>query len=158
MQGLHSISALILLSLPFKVLAHIFLLPSFHTRRSALLGGYGCSKREYQIWIEASSCSCECVFSFVTSHDHGQSTQHMCEVLCIRCNGPCVKEWCPGGVLCGTQFRTQRRVQRHTVDVEDNTLSCFEACKDFSVPCDVEDFEPTEEMLSFRARPSMAKL
>ena len=32
-------------------------------------------------WIEASSCSCERVFSFVTSHDHGQSTQRMCKVL-----------------------------------------------------------------------------
>ena len=59
-------------------------------------------------WIEASSCSCERVFPFVTSHNHGQSTQHMCEVLWIRCNGPCVEEWCPGEVLAeprGTQFR-----------------------------------------------------
>ena len=36
-------------------------------------------------------------------------------------------------------------------------LLCFEAFKDFSVPCDVEDFEPTEEMMSFWARPSIAR-
>ena len=35
-------------------------------------------------------------------------------------------------------------------------MLCFEAFKDFSVPCDVEDFEPTEEMMSFWARPSIA--
>ena len=56
----------------------------------------------------------------------------------------------------GTQFRPRRRVRRHTVDVEDNTLLCFEALKDFSVPCDAEDFEPTKEMLSFWARTSSA--
>ena len=33
----------------------------------------------------------------------------------------------------------------------------FEAFKDFSVPYDVEDFEPTEEMMSFWARPSIAR-
>ena len=114
-------------------------------------------------WIEASSCSCQRVFPFVTFHDHGQSTQLMCEVLWIRCNrynGPCVEEWCPGEVfaeLRGTQFRPRRRVRRHTVDVEDSTLLCFEAFKDFSVPCDVEDFEPTEEMMSFWARPTSAR-
>ena len=60
--------------------------------------------------------------------------------------------------LHATQFRPQRRVRQHTVDVEDNTLLCFEAFKDFFyVPCDVEDFEPTEEMMSFWDRPSMAR-
>ena len=49
--GWSSILGIILLSLPFKVLAHIFLLPSFHTCRGALLGGYGCSKRDYQIGL-----------------------------------------------------------------------------------------------------------
>ena len=96
----------------------------------------------------------------MTSHDHGQSTQRTCEVLWIRRNGPCDEEWCPGEVfaeLCGTQFRPRRCVRRHTVDVEDNTLRCFEAFKDFSVPCDVEDFEPTEKMMSFWARRSIAR-
>ena len=45
----------------------------------------------------------------------------------------------------------------HTLDVEDNTLLCFEAFKDFSVPYDVEDFEPTKEMMSFWATPSIAR-
>ena len=35
-------------------------------------------------------------------------------------------------------------------------MLCFEAFKDFLVPCDVEDFEPTEEMVSFWARHSIA--
>ena len=100
--------------------------------------------------MEASSCSCERVFSFVTSHDHGQSTQRMCEVLWVWCNGPSVEEWCPGEVfaeLRGTQFRPRRRVRRHIVDVEDNTLLCFEAFKNFSVACDVEEFKPAEEIV-----------
>ena len=111
-------------------------------------------------WIEASSCSCERVFSFVTSHDHGQSTQCMCEVLWIRCNGPCDEEWCLGEMfteLRGKPFRPRRGVRRRTVDIQDNMLLCFEAFKDFSVPCDVEDFEPNEEMMSFWARPSIAR-
>ena len=41
--------------------------------------------------------------------------------------------------------------------MENNTLLCFEAFKDFSVPCDVEDFEPSEEMMSFWARPNIAR-
>ena len=48
-------------------------------------------------------------------------------------------------------------MQRHIVDVEDTTLLCFEAFKNFSVLCDVEDFQPTKKMMSFWARPSMAR-
>ena len=36
-------------------------------------------------------------------------------------------------------------------------MLCVEAFKDFLVPCGVEDFEPTEEMMSFWARPSIAR-
>ena len=74
--------------------------------------------------------------------------------------GWCVEEWCPGEVFVeprGMQFGPRRRVRRHIVDVEDTTLLCFEAFKDFSVPCDVEDLEPTEEKMSFWARPSVAR-
>ena len=46
-------------------------------------------------------------------------------------------------------------MRRHRVDGEDNTLLRFEEFKDFSVPCDLEDFEPTEEMMSFWAKPSI---
>ena len=38
-------------------------------------------------WVEASSCSCERVFSDVTATDFGQSTDRMCETLWVRCNG-----------------------------------------------------------------------
>ena len=73
MVGGSSILGMILLSVPFKVLAHIFLLPSFQTSRSASLGVW-VQQEGLPDWIEALSCSCERVFSFVTSHDHGQST------------------------------------------------------------------------------------
>ena len=43
------------------------------------------------------------------------------------------------------------------MDIEDNTLLCFEAFNFFSIPRDVEDFEPTEEMMSFWVRPSIAR-
>ena len=32
-------------------------------------------------WVEASSCSCERVFNYVTATDFGQSREHMCETL-----------------------------------------------------------------------------
>ena len=38
-------------------------------------------------WVEASSCSCARVFSYVTATDFGQSTERMCETLWVRCNG-----------------------------------------------------------------------
>ena len=38
-------------------------------------------------WVEASSCSCERVFVYVTATDFGQSTERMCETLWVRCNG-----------------------------------------------------------------------
>ena len=37
-------------------------------------------------WVEASSCSCERVFSYVTATDFGQTTERMCETLWVRCN------------------------------------------------------------------------
>ena len=36
-------------------------------------------------WVEASSCSCERVFSYVTAMDFGQSTERICETLWVRC-------------------------------------------------------------------------
>ena len=32
-------------------------------------------------WVEASLCSCERVFSYVTATDLGKSTERMCETL-----------------------------------------------------------------------------
>ena len=38
-------------------------------------------------WVEASSCFRQRVFSYVTATDYGQSTEHMCETLWVRCTG-----------------------------------------------------------------------
>ena len=38
-------------------------------------------------WVEASSCSCVRVFSYMLACDFGQSTEHMCEMLWVCCNG-----------------------------------------------------------------------
>ena len=46
-------------------------------------------------WVEASSCSCERVFSYVTTTDFGQSTERMCETLWVRCNGEAPEDWGP---------------------------------------------------------------
>ena len=52
-------------------------------------------------------------------------------------------KWCPNPNLCVPKPKPKH-------------IALFDAFKDFSVPCDVEDFEPTEEMMSFWARPSIA--
>ena len=46
-------------------------------------------------WVEASSCSCERVFSYVTATDFGHSTERMCETLWVRCNGEAPEDWGP---------------------------------------------------------------
>ena len=33
-----------------------------------------------EVWVEASSCWCERVFSYVTATDFGQSTERMCQM------------------------------------------------------------------------------
>ena len=85
-----------------------------------------CVQQEgYQIRLRHHLAHGSVFFSCVTFHDRGQSTQRMCEVVWIRCNGPCVEEWCLGEVfaeVCGMQFRRRCRVQRHIVDAQDNTL------------------------------------
>ena len=70
-----------------------FLTPLILDLQERFVGGVWVQQKGLPDWIEASSCSCERVFSFVTSHGHNQSMQRMCEVLWIRCNGPC-------GVVC----------------------------------------------------------
>ena len=46
-------------------------------------------------WVEASSCSCERVFSYVTATDFGQSTEHMRETFRVRCNMEAPEDWGP---------------------------------------------------------------
>ena len=87
-------------------------------------------------WVEASSCSCERVFSYVTATDFGQSTERMCETLWVRCNGEAPENWGPFEVfdeLRKTPFRPRKRKERHVVEVEDGTLLRFAAFKDLQV-------------------------
>ena len=46
-------------------------------------------------WVEASSRSCERVFSYVTATDFGQTTERMFETLWVRCNGEAPEDWGP---------------------------------------------------------------
>ena len=87
-------------------------------------------------WVEASSCSCERVFSYVTATDFGQSTERMCETLCVRCNGEAPEDWGPFEVfdeLRKTPFCPRKRKERHVVEVEDGTLLGFAAFKDLQI-------------------------
>ena len=87
-------------------------------------------------WVEASSCSCERVFSYVTATDFGQSTERMCETLLVRCNGEAPEDWGPFEVfddLRKTPFRPRKRKQGHAVEVEDGGLLGFAAFKDLPI-------------------------
>mmetsp|Transcript_99400 Transcript_99400/g.167556 ORF Transcript_99400/g.167556 Transcript_99400/m.167556 type:complete len:375 (+) Transcript_99400:1-1125(+) len=87
-------------------------------------------------WVEASSCSCERVFSYVTATDFGQTTERMCETLWVRCNGEAPEDWGPFEVfedLRKTPFRPRKRKQGHAVEVEDGGLLGFAAFKDLAV-------------------------
>ena len=87
-------------------------------------------------WVEASSCSCERVFSYVTATDFGQSTERMCETLWVRCNGEAPEDWGLFEVfdeLRKTPFRPRKRKERHVVEVEDGILLGFAAFKDLQV-------------------------
>ena len=87
-------------------------------------------------WVEASSCSCERVFSYVTATDFGQSTERMCETLSVRCNGEAPEDWGPFEVfdeLRKTPFRPQKQKERRVVEVEDGSLLGFAAFKDLQV-------------------------
>ena len=99
-------------------------------------------------WVKASSCLCERLFSYVTATDFGQSTERMCEMLWVRCNGEAPEDWGPYE-LCKTPFRPRKRKQGHVVEVEDGGLLGFAAFKDLQVsleenveaevPLDIQD-------------------
>ena len=94
-------------------------------------------------WVEASSCSCERVFSYVTATDFGQTTERMCETLWVRCNGEAPEDWGPFevfGDLRKAPFRPRKRKQGHAVEVEDGGLLGFAAFKDLAVSLE-EDVE-----------------
>ena len=103
-------------------------------------------------WVEASSCSCERVFSYVTAADFGQSTERMCEALWVRCNGEAPEDWGPFEVfddLRKTPFRPRKRKQGHAVEVEDGGLLGFAAFKD--LPISFEEDAQAEVHLNIRA-------
>ena len=86
--------------------------------------------------VEASSCSYERVFSYVTATDFGQSTERMCETPWVRCNREAPEDWGPFEVfdeLRKTPFRPRKQKERHVVEVEDGTLLGFAAFKDLQV-------------------------
>lgn len=94
-------------------------------------------------WIEASSCSCKRVFSFMSQSDFGQSTERMNESLWVRCNGDDVEDWCPTSVfksLRDTPFRPKKRKLEGNkgVEAEDASLLLFEAYKDLPVTVSIQ--------------------
>ena len=87
-------------------------------------------------WVEASSCSCERVFSYVTATDFGENTERICEMLWVRCNGEAPEDWGPFEVfddLRKTPFRPRKGKQGHAVEVEDGGLLGFAAFKDLPI-------------------------
>ena len=72
----------------------------------------------------------------MTAIDFGQSTERMCETLCVRCNGEAPEDWGPFEVfddLRKTPFCPRKRKQGHVVVVEDGGLLGFAASKDLPV-------------------------
>ena len=45
-------------------------------------------------WVEASSCWCQRVFSYMLACDFGQSTECKCEMLWVCSNGEDVEDYC----------------------------------------------------------------
>ena len=89
-------------------------------------------------WVEASSCSCERVFSYVTATDFGQTTERMCETLWVRCNEEALEDWGLDSFevfddLHKTPFRPRKRKQGYAVEVEDGGLLGFAAFKDLPI-------------------------
>ena len=104
-----------------------------------------------QDWVEASSCSCERVFKYVTATNFGQTTERMCETLWVRCNGEAPEDWGPFEVfddLRKTPFRPRKRKQGHAVEVEDGGLLGFAAFKD--LPISLEEDGQAEVQLDIQ--------
>ena len=101
--------------------------------------------------VEASSCSCERVFSYVTATDFGQTMVRMSETLWVRCNGEAAEDWGPYEVfddLRKTPFRPRKRKQGHAVEVEDGGLLGFAAFKD--LPISLEEDGQAEVQLDIQ--------
>ena len=102
-------------------------------------------------FAEASSCSCERVFKYMTQADAGQPTHCMSDNLLVRCNGEAPADWCPVAVfnaLRDVPFRPRmRKVDgEEKPGLDDIPLLHFEAFKDLAVPVDSRTPEVTDEM------------
>ena len=109
------------------------LIEDVQTRFNGTQGGGSATVED---WVEASSCSCETVFRYATATDFGQSTERMCEMLWVRCNGEAPEDWGPFEVfheLRKTPFGLRKRKQGRAVEVEDGGLLGFAAFKDLQV-------------------------
>ena len=102
-------------------------------------------------FAEASSCSCERVFSYMTQADAGQPTHFMSDNLLVRCNGEAPEDWYPAAVLNALRdvpFRPRKRKVHgeEKPGLDDCPLLHFEAFKDLAVPVDSPTPEVTDEM------------
>ena len=102
-------------------------------------------------FAEASCCSCERVFSYMTQADAGQPTHFMSDNLLVGRNGEAPEDWCPAAV-CNALRNVPFRPRKRKVDgeekpgLDDCPLLHFEAFKDLTVPVDSPTPEVTDEM------------
>ena len=102
-------------------------------------------------FAEASSCSCERVFSHMTQADAGQPTHFMSDNLLVWCTGEAPEDWCPAAVsnaLRDVPFRPRKRKvdREEKPGVDDCPLFHFEAFKDLVLPVASPTPEVTDEM------------
>ena len=102
-------------------------------------------------FAQASSCSCERVFSYMTQADAGQPAHFMSDNLLVRCNGEAPEDWCPAAVfnaLRDVPFRPRKRKVdgEEKPGLDDCPLLHFEAFKDLAVSVDSPTPEVTDEM------------
>ena len=123
-------------SSPIKGSRMKFLRSLFEDMQTRFKGTHWDGSVKVKDWVEASSCSCERVFSYVTATDLGQSTERMCETLWVRCNGEAPEHWGPFEVfddLHKTPFRPRKQKQGHAVESEDRGFLGFAGFKDLAV-------------------------
>ena len=70
-----------------------FLRALFQYAQTRFNGSQWVGSATVEDWVEASLCSCERVFGYMTAPDFAQSTERMCETLWIRCNREALENW-----------------------------------------------------------------
>ena len=76
-----------------------FLHPLIEDAQTCFNGSQWVDRAMVEDWVEASSCSCERVFSYVTATDFGHNTERICETLLVRCNREAPEDWGPFEVV-----------------------------------------------------------